>query len=371
MSRNLLRCVLLAAVAGLASGAAIAQVAPSEPVFEADGGVRLPAFTLPPSPHMSQEALELQKSLHARLAPRSAPQAGAGADPIATMRQGAEAVFAPRAAEMMRRYPADVEEQRLGGVKVRVFTPKGVKVDPRRVLINVHGGGFNTCSGACPAMESLPIASLTGFKVVSIDYRMAPEHVFPAASEDVEAVYRVLLKSYKAGAIGMFGCSAGGALSAQSAAWLPSRGLPQLGAIGIFGSGAVRGTGGDSAHFARLADGLWRAPAYIRTQGAPSSPPPAPIRSYFEGSDMANPLISPASNPAVLAKFPPTLLITGTRAADMSPAIVTHSRLLDAGVKSQLIVGEGMGHCYIYEPQLPESQFAYRAAAKFFKDNLR
>src|SRR6185436_18208567 len=96
---------------------------------------------------------------------------------------------------------------------------------------------------------------------------------FPAASEDVSAVYRELLKSYKPQQIGIYGCSAGGALSAQVAAWLPAHGLP-----------------------------------------------PQPARSYFDGVDMSDPMVSPALHLGVLAKFPPTLLITGTRAMDLSPA---------------------------------------------------
>jgi epsilon-lactone hydrolase len=380
MTRKFMRYAALTAASGIGLAALSAQTpagpaAADHPSFEADGSVKVPAFTLPPSPYVSQEALALQKSLHERNAPRPMPAIPAGLSPIMMTRQGAEAIFAPRAQDMLRRYPADVADTRMGGVRVRVVTPKGVAVDPARVLINVHGGGFNACAENCPVLESAPIASLSGFRVVSIDYRMAPEHVFPAASQDVEAVYRELLKTYKPGAIGMYGCSAGGALSAQAAAWLPAHGLPQLGAIGIFGSGALRGEGGDSVQFARLADGLWRSPRFIRPEGAPPATPPAtppaPIRSYFEGANPSDPMVSPANDPTVLRKFPPTLLITGTRAADMSPAVVTHSRLLDAGVKSQIIVGEGMGHCYIYEPQLPEAQFAYRMIAKFFRDNLR
>lgn len=376
MMRKSIRYAVLTAASGIALSAVSAQTpagqAPvGDPRFEADGSVQVPAFTLPPSPYVSQEALALQKSLHERNAPRPMPAIPAGVSPIMMTRQGAEAIFAPRAQDMLRRYPADVADTRMAGVRVRIVTPKGVKLDPARVLINVHGGGFNACAENCPVLESAPIAALSGFKVVSIDYRMAPENVFPAASQDVEAVYRELLKTYKPGAIGMYGCSAGGALSAQAAAWLPAHGLPQLGAIGIFGSGALRGEGGDSVQFARLADGLWRAPRFTQPAGAPPPAPRAPIRSYFEGANPSDPMVSPAKDPAVLRKFPPTLLITGTRAADMSPAVVTHSRLLDAGVKSQIIVGEGMGHCYIYEPQLPEAQFAYRMIARFFRENLR
>lgn len=361
----------MAAIGGVSVAAA--QVPYSMPGFQPDGTVRVPAFDLPPSPFLSKEALELQKSFASTLAPTEAPAAAPpGMSGITAIRRGAEAVFAPRAEAMMKRYPADVIEQRMGGVRIRVITPKGVKVDPERVLVNVHGGGFNTCSEACGLMESLPIASLAGFKVITIDYRMAPEHVFPAASEDVAAVYRELIKTYKPSSIGMYGCSAGGSLSAQAAAWLPARGLPQLGAIGIFGAGAVRSGAGDSVHIARMTDALWRAPprAIPAIETAPT-PRPAPIRSYFEGTDMSDPMVSPALHPEVIGKFPPTLLVTGTRAADMSAAVVTHSKLLEADVQSQLIVGEGMGHCYIYESKLPEAQFAYHAIASFFRTHLK
>ena len=57
-------------------------------------------------------------------------------------------------------------------------------------------------------------------------------------------------------------------------------------------------------------------------------------------------------------------------AADLSPAIVTHNRLLRAGVDSNLIVGEGMGHCYITQPKLPEAHEAWDAIVKFFRTNL-
>ena len=86
---------------------------------------------------------------------------------------------------------------------------------------------------------------------------------------------------------------------------------------------------------------------------------------------MSDPIISPALHPDVLKKFPPTLIITGTRAMDMSPAIYTNSQLFKAGRRSTLIVGEAMGHCYFYSPQLPESRDAYAAITDFFRENLR
>jgi acetyl esterase/lipase len=355
-----------AVVAGALLGRpATAQQAPAQPTsahptYTSDGVVHVPAFDLPPSPLMSPQAVGVLKMRAAAKVPGL--EAGGG---IAVARQRIEAQLAGQVAATRARYPADVTPQTIGGVHTRVITPKGRAVDPERVLINLHGGAFMICADACALLESLPIASIGGFKVVSVDYRMAPEATFPAASEDVAAVYRELLKTYRPSQIGIYGCSAGGALSGEAAAWLPAHGLPAPGAIGIFGAGAGRTTG-DSSYISGYVDGAFPPPP------PPGSPPrPQPIRSYFDGADLKDPLVSPMLHLDVLAKFPPTLVITGTRAPDLSPAVFTHSQLIKAGAASQLIVGEGMPHCYIYQADLPEAQDAYRTIVDFFQKNLR
>jgi epsilon-lactone hydrolase len=332
----------------------------TKPTFDTDGTVKVPAFELPASDFLSAEA-RAQQEMRARY---TITQTIDVEPDIAKRRKSLDAMMAPRVAEMKKRFPAKIIEQTIGGIPTRIITPTDKKVDTKRVLINLHGGAFSVCWDSCSLIESLPIASLGGYKVVSVNYRMAPEFAHPAGVEDVEAVYRELLKSYKAKNIGIFGCSAGGALTAHSAAWFPAKGLPQPGAIGIFGAGGARFGTGDSAFIAGYIDGSFPPP--------PSKDAPADdvTRGYFNGTPLNDPIISPALHPKVIAKFPPSLVITGTRAMDMSPAIVTNSALLRAGVKSTMIVGEGMGHCYLYSPQLPESQDAYAAIVAHFRNYL-
>jgi acetyl esterase/lipase len=253
----------------------------------------------------------------------------------------------------------------LAGVQVRLVKPKDGKYDRDRVLINLHGGAFSVCWDSCSLLESIPIAALGDFEVISVNYRMAPEAKHPAGVEDVAKVYAELLKYHEPGHIGIYGCSAGGSLTAQTAAWLPAHGLPQAGAVGIFGAGGVRFRAGDSAYIAGYIDGSFPPPPPKGKQG------PNMTRGYFAGVDMAGPDVSPGMHQDVLKKFPPTLLITGTRAMDMSPAIYTNSMLMKAGVETDMIVGEGMGHCYIMSPNLPESQDAYAAIVSFFKEHLK
>jgi epsilon-lactone hydrolase len=285
----------------------------------------------------------------------------AGSD-IAAVRAGLEKYLAPEVAASQKRYPVDIAEQEIAGVKTHVIMPKNGEADKSRVLINLHGGAFMECAYACAMLESIPIAAVGRYKVVTVDYREAPEHVFPAASEDIATVYAALLKTYKPEKVGIYGCSAGGALTGQVEAWFQDKGLPNPGALGIFGAGAVRFGVGDSAYVAAYIDGSFPAP---RTNG--ESPVPT---GYFKGADPNSALVSPGSHLDVLAKFPPTLIITGTRAADLSPAIYSHSQLLKAGARSNLLVGEGMGHCYINNSDLPEARDAYDVIVKFFNENL-
>jgi acetyl esterase/lipase len=182
--------------------------------------------------------------------------------------------------------------------------------------------------------------------------------------EDVAAVYQALTNDYAPSSIGIYGCSAGGALTAQAAAWLPAHNLPSPGAVGVFGAGAVRFSSGDSAYISGYVSGAFPAPALDGSQIDMT-------RGYFDTVDMADASVSPALHPNVIAKFPATLLITGTRATDLSPAVYTNTQLLKAGVDSRLLVGEGMDHCFIYQNRLPEAQDAYQIITDFFDRNLR
>ena len=125
-----------------------------------------------------------------------------------------------------------------------------------KVLLNLHGGGFNSDSGSYT--ESIPIAGYSKIKVVAVLYRLAPEHPFPAAVDDSVAVYKELLKTYQPSHIVIYGTSAGAILTAEVAARLKQLGLPLPAALGIF-SGL-----GD---FARHGDSDWRSIPCGASQG--------------------------------------------------------------------------------------------------------
>ena len=328
----------------------------ARPTHRPDGSVEVPTFTLPISAFLSHEAAEKMRGRAGRQGFE-----GLAAPTLEAMREASERAVAPMVEASLRRYPVTIREAEIAGVRVREIEPADGRFDPDRVLVNLHGGGFMMCAEGCALVESIPIAAVGGFKVITVDYRQGPEHAFPAASEDVAAVLNALAERYPPSRTGLFGCSAGGALTTQVIAWLHDKKAPVPGAIGVFGAGGVRFGAGDSAHVAAYIDGSFPAP------GPDGHVLP---NLYFRDADMQGPLISPALHPEVLAAFPPTLVLTGTRAMDMSPAIYTHYQLLKAGVDADLIVGEGMGHCYLYDPDLPESREVYDLIVRFFRTHL-
>jgi len=296
--------------------------------------------------------------------PAAAPPAAVppAAPDFAAMRADDESRNAPFVARARELYPVHIEERSIGGVRTQIVTPAaGISAaNLHRVLINLHGGGFIWGEGNGARIESIPIAALGRIKVVTVAYRMAPEFHFPAASEDVAAVYRELLKSYPARNIGIYGCSAGGILTAETVAWLDKEKLPLPGAIGTF-CGSLAAIGGDASHVTPLLVG--ESPSADGDDGSLHGP-------YFSGASSTDPLVLPINSPALLKRFPPTLLIAGSRDFTVSSLFAAQAALTDAGVEAELHVYDGLWHAFFFDPDLPESQQVYRVAVRFFARHL-
>jgi acetyl esterase/lipase len=259
-------------------------------------------------------------------------------------------------------FPVKQADEHMGGVHVQVYTPNSgiAEMNRHRVLIDLHGGGFSGCWPGCAELESMPLSALMQIKVVSVDYREGPENRFPAASEDVASVYAELLKTYRPKNIGIYGCSAGGGLTAMSMAWFQAHGLPSPGAIGIFCASAG-GFGGDA---------LYTASPLGEARMPRSFPASAMALGYFRGVNPDDPLVAPIQSPTILARFPPTLLITGTRDFALSGALYTDEQLVKEGVETELHVWEGLFHGFFYNADVPESRDAFNVMARFFDRHL-
>ena len=289
----------------------------------------------------------------------SLSQSTPGPESLADRRKRTDEWRVKQSAEARRLFPVNVEETTIAGVRADIITPLTTPEANRgRVLINLHGGGFNSDSGSL--IEGVPIANLAKIKVVSVYYRLAPEYPFPAPVDDVVAVYKELLKTYKPRDIGIFGTSAGAILTAEVAVRLKQLNLPLPAALGLFSVLADYSRPSDSQQIFTL-------------NGFPGSlQPKDPNRGigdeYARDTDRKDPVLSPLY--ADLKGNPPTLLVTSTRDILLSDTSTFHRALLRAGVDSQLVVFEALPHAFWYHFQFPETTEALELMAKFFDKKL-
>ncbi|MFZ1938463.1 MAG: alpha/beta hydrolase fold domain-containing protein [Terracidiphilus sp.] len=250
--------------------------------------------------------------------------------------------------------PVRIVEDKIAGVPVHIVTPDPTPESSRdKVLVNLHGGGFNADSGSYA--ESIPIASYSGIKVISVLYRLAPENPFPAGIDDAIAVYKELLKTYKPGHIAIYGTSAGAIMTGEMAVKLKQMGLPLPAALGIF-SGM-----GD---FARSGD----TSSIFSTRGFsghvdPASDPHDPY--YIGAADPKDPVLSPVY--ADLHGMPPALFVSGTRDMLLSGTSTLERAFLRAGDDANLVVFDAMPHAFWYNVGLPESIEASHIMANFLR----
>jgi acetyl esterase/lipase len=275
-------------------------------------------------------------------------------EPLEERRKRTDEYTAHARAEWDQVCPNKLVEDKIAGVPVRIVTPEGMpEANKDKVLLNLHGGGFNSDSGSYT--ESIPIAGFTKIKVVAVLYRLAPEHPFPAAVADSVAVYKELLKTYKANHIVIYGTSAGAILTAEVAAKLKQLGLPQPAALGIFSGMGDFARDGDSMSLFSL-QGL---------AGHLDPPGPGPHDPYYvAGTDPKDPILSPIYSD--LRGLPPTLFVTSGRDLLLSGTVNLHRAYVNAGVDARLVVFDGLPHAFWYSPLLPEGMEANHMMAEFF-----
>jgi len=317
--------------------------------FDADGTAHITRII----PMPSTISAEAQKWLDSLTRHVFAPQT------LAERRVQTDKWRESQSAETKKLFPVSVEEKTIAGVRTEVITPPNSPDQNRnRVLINLHGGGFNSDSGSL--IEGIPIAALAQTKVVSLYYRLAPENPFPAAVDDVVAVYKQLLREYKPGSIGIFGTSAGAILTREVAVKLKQTGVPLPGALRMFSTLADFSRSGDSQSFFTL-------------EGLPGNLPPAnpngrPGDAYVGSTDPKDPVLSPLY--ADLHGFPPSLLVTSTRDILLSNTTIFHRALLRAGNDAQLVVYEALPHAFWYHFEFPETRETLETMAKFFDQKV-
>ncbi len=250
----------------------------------------------------------------------------------------------------------------IGGVPVFTLTPKNLPEANRdRVLLHLHGGGYVFGPGESGSQEGVMMAGIGGYRVIYVDYRLAPDFPFPAAIDDAMSVYRELLRTTPAERIGVLGTSPGGGMTRGLARRAREAGLPLPAALAAGTPWSDMSKTGDSYFANEGVDNL--LVSYDGWLGDAA-------RVYAGGRDLKDPMLSPVYGD--VAGFPPTLLTSGTRDLFLSNTVRMHLKLREAGVSADLIVFEGMSHAqYGMLPDAPETRFHFTELARFFSRHLK
>ena len=224
---------------------------------------------------------------------------------------------------------AEVEERDAGGAKVFDIVPPGLDPDDRSVVLEMHGGALILCGGEACRLMGVGSANRLGRRVWAVDYRMPPEHPYPAALDDCLAAYRALLAERSPSEIIVSGGSAGGNLAAALMLRARDEGLPMPAGLILATPEIDLTESGDSF---QTNDGV-----------DPSLTSLMPVNLlYADGHDLEHPYLSPLFGD--LAGFPATILTTGTRDLYLSNTVRMHRALRAAGVQAELHVTEAGPH---------------------------
>ena len=233
----------------------------------------------------------------------------------------------------VEQFRSSVESRSVGGVQVFVVTPEGVDEsgDTQPIYLDIHGGSLLMGGGKACEVMARRMAAQTQMQTWSVDYRMPPDHPYPAAIDDVLAVYRGLLDVRAPERIVVGGGSAGGNLAAALMLRARDEGLPLPVALILLTPEVDLTESGDSFQTNLGIDN-------VLTESLADS-----IALYAGDHDLRHPYLSPLFGD-LTAPFPPTFLQAGTRDLFLSNTVRMHRKLREGGVDAQLHVFEAMPH---------------------------
>jgi epsilon-lactone hydrolase len=250
-----------------------------------------------------------------------------------------------------------VTREVLGGVPTAEITVDGV--EPRHVVLYFHGGVYVMGDAFLAADLASQVGRRTAARVISVDYRLAPEHPYPAAVDDALAAYQALLDSgTDPSGIAFAGESAGGGLAIATMVNARDHGLPLPAAAFAMSPYADLTLAGTTMETKRKADPLLSPESLA-----------ARVPDYTSGQDAALGLISPIF--ADLSGLPPLIIQAGTHEVLLDDAIRLAQRAATADVEVTLDITPGVPHVFqAYYPILDEAGAALDRAGQLLSAHL-
>jgi acetyl esterase/lipase len=272
---------------------------------------------------------------------------------VARMRSDWDAAFGGTSASVA------CERVSAGGVDAEWISPADAPQE--KAILYFHGGGFRLGSVASHRDLIAQIALASGCRALAVNYRLAPEHRFPAALDDALAAYAWMLdRGLEPGNVAFAGDSAGGNLALAAMLALRERRLPLPISAALMSPWTDLAATGASYVSRAEADPIHQRPMIL-----------ALARNYLGGEgDLCDPLVSPLY--ADLKGLPPLLIQVGDRETVLDDSVMFADKARAAGVEVELQIWDGMIHVFqMFGAELPEAHQAIASLAGFLNRHFQ
>ena len=272
-------------------------------------------------------------------------------DGLQQYRRDVRAGFDPWVQTAVAAFQGEIEDIEVAGIGCKQLTPKNWSDTDGACIQYAYGGGY--IGGSCheDLIIAAPLAHRSEARIVMVDYRLSPEHPYPAPQQDMYQVYPELLKQYGADRLVVSGESAGGNQALGLMQHVRDRGLALPRCAALFSPWCDLNNQGDSHAFNDGRDPTLSTPwtdiaaAWHANGHALDDPGISPLYGEMEG-------------------LPACIITTGSRDLLLSQCLRLARKMRAAGVNCDLRVNEGMWHVFEFYP-IPEAEQSLSEVAEF------
>jgi acetyl esterase/lipase len=274
--------------------------------------------------------------------------------------QAREKNLEPMVERTLKEHQPTLTQRKLGGVPVLDIKPKGW-TETRKELVYVHGGAYTMGSARSSLTKIVPAATATGYRIISVDYTVAPRVKWQQITDEVIAVVQALIQEgHTLKDIGMFGDSAGGGLAPGVVLKMRDQKLGMPAAVVVWSPWSDITDTGDTYMTLKHAEPTYLYDTILKPAAA----------AYADPKDQKHPYVSPVYGDYTKG-FPPTLIQGGTKEIFLSNFVRQYQALDAAGQTVKLDIYEGMPHGFQGQlPDAPESKLALKKMREFLQVHL-